>query len=437
MIIRNKSTQNHRTIIVAGVARSGTSLVTHTLHNLGVYLGEKLTPGSFEDLDFARKIKSSSPDLKQTVSSRNIAHQHWGFKLTSGFDELLIHPTIFDSPIVLVPIRDVTAILKRRNMARDKSLEDQFSGLVKQQTQLFDFLEKAPYTQFIFSYQQAINDPEKFVQQLIECIGLSVTEGQLKDAVEGVSANTNTYTQAFFDNHSAKFETEVMARNDGEIAIGRPCKMEKPIYAAWGISDFKSKKNEEVTVIKPTVKSIKKHSANAPVMLITQDVFKLAEERDANKLLWHMRQAYADQERVLRIALNKRIDITLKSSEKLNLDNVQDRPILNRLKNGTVQSMDEERFAAKLTNEFGVVSGWVYDKEQSNHLDFILRNNEEKIMTIKNDQPIKTKESKILGVSKFGVSAKLGKDYTGASLSLLEPATGTVLPIRNVVKETL
>lgn len=430
MIILNKADQPRKTVIVMGVARSGTSLATQTLYNLGVFMGEKLSEGSYEDLAFAEQVKSNSKDLKATIEQRNAAHETWGFKLTSAFTSASEVMSEFERPLIITPIRDFVAVLKRRKMAKDKSLEDLFGRYVKQQTELFDFLTESNAPQFVYSHRDATENPKAFVQELVSAIGLSVDDAVIDKCVDSISAQQNQYTGAFFKNHSAKFDSEEEVLNSGRLELHLKEQPAEAVNSAWGLDKYDNKNAEDF--IRPTVRNIRRHLTDdsKALNLVVDDYFQLSKSNADNATrLWAMREVFSNQERLIRVLFKRQLQATLFSLEKLESEKDGDlskENIAKRMDNARSSSESENLSGLRynVLNEFGHVSGWVVDVHNREQQAFDVLVKDEKIAEIKNDQNIKTRESKLLGVSNYGVSFRVDKTHAESELVLV-PKGGT------------
>jgi hypothetical protein len=71
-----------RTIVVTGVARSGTSLVASVLKAAGLHMGDFLHDVVQEDAQMLEIVRSRDTALLRTlIQQRNAQHPRWGFKV--------------------------------------------------------------------------------------------------------------------------------------------------------------------------------------------------------------------------------------------------------------------------------------------------------------------------------------------------------------------
>jgi hypothetical protein len=138
-------------LIIAGMHRSGTSLVSQWLYRCGLCIGEKLVPaaignsdGHFEDAEFleiherllrnrhlpasgftSKKVEGLSPDektqLRSLIDEKNRHHEEWGWKEPRTCLFLNEYKTLLPSAVYLVVVRNynetVNSMLSREYTA--------------------------------------------------------------------------------------------------------------------------------------------------------------------------------------------------------------------------------------------------------------------------------------------------------------------------------
>ncbi len=209
-----------RTLIISGVARSGTSMVARVLLAAGVYLGENLDDVVFEDSAFALMLESGSyqPDvLAKLLETRNERHPVWGFKrphLHQQGQDLIRQ---FRNPHLILTVRDPVAIAERNALSErleaTSALEDAASDL----HDLIRYAASAECPVLLVSYEKAISMPEMFVRQLFSFCGLElpISKKRLAALAKLVEPNRPAYVGA------AKREFEgYVDRIDGTILSG-------------------------------------------------------------------------------------------------------------------------------------------------------------------------------------------------------------------------
>jgi len=147
----NAQSSSERTLLVVGVAGSGTSMVATVLDLLGV------------------------PDERM-----------WSATLPDAFDDLDPMDMGFRNPHVLVAFRDPVAIAERSH----RSGQDDFVGALKavatraRQLVRWTALLRCPV--LMVSYEKAMRSPERFVDAVISFAGLSPTQQQRREAIASI-----------------------------------------------------------------------------------------------------------------------------------------------------------------------------------------------------------------------------------------------------------
>jgi hypothetical protein len=116
----------HKTVLVLGAGRGGTSMVAGALSKLGIYMGESLS-SYYEDGVLANCLsQNDKQQAKKIIQERNDKYSMWGFKKPSL--RLWLWLNLFREPVYVVVFRDAFATANRRVISLDKSL---FSEMFK------------------------------------------------------------------------------------------------------------------------------------------------------------------------------------------------------------------------------------------------------------------------------------------------------------------
>ena len=159
-----------RTLIVSGVARSGTSMVARILAGAGVFIGAEMDDIVFEDHAFARLFEHPDFDrarLQQIIKIRNGQHRVWGFKRP----HLHVHGSdviaMFRNPMVILTVRDPVAIAERNAIAEQRESIHGLTSAINDLQDMVRFAEALTCPILLVSYEKAIRNPEHFVEQLL------------------------------------------------------------------------------------------------------------------------------------------------------------------------------------------------------------------------------------------------------------------------------
>lgn len=173
-VLNDAPIDKHATIIIVGVPRSGTTMVAKTLGALGVYLGADLNEPIQEDLLLAKAIEDSPADIALVVEAYNSAHDVWAFKRPTAYQAL--DASWFRNPRFIIPFRDPVAIAKREEISMAFDFRDQLRRAAEWSGDLADFalLQTAPL--MLVSYEKALLQPDRFVDELVRFCGVETDE---------------------------------------------------------------------------------------------------------------------------------------------------------------------------------------------------------------------------------------------------------------------
>jgi len=86
-------------VLVTGLGRSGTTMVSRVLSALGLFMGERVSKGTNEDKDFRNIIKSGSlGKFKKLCRERDEQFKRWGFKYPAARHNLVELTAAMRSP---------------------------------------------------------------------------------------------------------------------------------------------------------------------------------------------------------------------------------------------------------------------------------------------------------------------------------------------------
>jgi hypothetical protein len=183
-----------RTIIVLGIARSGTTMVAGALHHLGIPMCVGQRPnGVFEDTEIGRLLGSKDYEaLAGLVEARNREHAVWGWKRPDAIDDIPKIERYFRSPEYVVVFRDVFAIANRNRISVRADLLANMNEALARYSRLLAFLASNGRRTLLVSYEKAMLDQKAFVHALAEFARAGSSE-QLEQAVAHVRSDDPAY----------------------------------------------------------------------------------------------------------------------------------------------------------------------------------------------------------------------------------------------------
>jgi|HubBroStandDraft_1064217.scaffolds.fasta_scaffold82848_2 hypothetical protein len=163
-----------RTLIVTGLQRSGTSLVSSMLQQAGVFMGQQLNDAVFEDEEMLAILRSGDLGaLRHLIARRNADYGTWGFKVPIIYTDL--HPeqlALFGNPHLIVPFRDVASIAVRKSLSEFKETIQAMREAVDQLDRMVAFVASASAPSLLLSYEKILMFRDDFVDALIRFCGL-------------------------------------------------------------------------------------------------------------------------------------------------------------------------------------------------------------------------------------------------------------------------
>ncbi len=185
---------SERTLIVLGIARSGTTMVAGALHHLGVHMamgGKK--NGVFEDTEIGALLHTRDfGAIEALIETRNQQHAIWGWKRPDAMDDLPKIERYFRCPEYIVVFRDVFAIANRNRISVRADLLANMSDALERYERLLKFLARNERRTLLVSYEKAMLDQQAFVRALADFVGTG-TEAQLQQATEHVRRDDPAY----------------------------------------------------------------------------------------------------------------------------------------------------------------------------------------------------------------------------------------------------
>ena len=187
-----------RTIIVTGVARSGTSMIAQLVGIAGVFMGQALDEVVFEDHAVADAFASTDPDLLTTlVATRNAQTEVWGFKRPHLFNlEAPKFQALFREPRFIVTYRDPVAVAKRNGISEYTDVSTGLRAAASDIQRCVEFTLALTCPVLLISYEKALLRPAALVEELVAFCGLNTQMAQRDRMVGAIQANRDEYVQS-------------------------------------------------------------------------------------------------------------------------------------------------------------------------------------------------------------------------------------------------
>jgi hypothetical protein len=165
-----------KTYIVMGCKRGGTSLVAGILRILGVYMGDEFIDDNHEDQEFRKK---STKEIINLIEKRNREYEIWGWKDPESIDYIHHVLPYLVNPVFILVYRDPMAIAMSESSRQEKKVGDSLFEAVNVIRRLTDFALFTDNT-YVVSYEKAILNPEQYVRDMSNTLGLEYNEKAVK-----------------------------------------------------------------------------------------------------------------------------------------------------------------------------------------------------------------------------------------------------------------
>ncbi|MBV9682512.1 MAG: hypothetical protein JO046_12020 [Solirubrobacterales bacterium] len=207
--------RDHKTIIVTGVSRSGTSMVARALRAGGVFMGHQLDDVVYEDAEVADALeRQDSECLARLAAERNAGFPVWGFK-RPNLDEALPPEAarLFRNPRFVVSYRDPVAIARRNRISEHHDEAQALRAAAGASCRMVEFSLALPCPTLLVSYEKALQSPEAAVDRLISFCGLAVAPAARQEMIAAVEPNREAYSVGA----SRRFEGYIDRVADGVV----------------------------------------------------------------------------------------------------------------------------------------------------------------------------------------------------------------------------
>lgn len=193
-ILREPSNNSpERTMVVLGLARSGTSMIAGALYHLGIFMGDKLGNINFEDRTLSSAIEAGNDQqVDNIIKARNKKYAVWGWKRPSSIRFIGDLENRLRNPFYVVVFRDVFSIANRNKISMLTDIVNNMKNSLSQYSKLIKFIEKSEAPCMLVSYEKAVASSEVFVNELADFAGLD-DKRSIQSAIEFINPNAEKY----------------------------------------------------------------------------------------------------------------------------------------------------------------------------------------------------------------------------------------------------
>ncbi|TKF30064.1 sulfotransferase domain-containing protein [Enterovibrio norvegicus] len=177
------------TIVITGLGRSGTTMLSKVLSGLGIPMGERLSPQSKEDIDIRNAVLNNDEELFNKICrKRNGEYQKWGFKLPGFRSYINTYDKNIKNPRYIIVFRDIMAISMRNNISMGGETVKAMRDSVTSYQQLVERISKSNYPLMLVSYEKVLCNPTLSCEEIARFCGVKINN---EDVVKIASTISN------------------------------------------------------------------------------------------------------------------------------------------------------------------------------------------------------------------------------------------------------
>ena len=186
-----------KTVIVLGIARSGTTMLAEILSSIGIFMGEKLGVVK-EDIELANAIeKKDLEKAKRLINIRNKNYNMWGWKRPEAFEYYHLWKGLFRNPYIIIIFRDPLSVALRNMKSMNLDLMEGLNFYKIKLFKLIDFIEKVNRENIpimLISYEKALLNSREFLEALFDFLDLNDDKGSLfNKALSAINPSPEKY----------------------------------------------------------------------------------------------------------------------------------------------------------------------------------------------------------------------------------------------------
>lgn len=190
------SKYKEKTIIVVGVARGGTSMVSGSLHHLGIFCGARAVSPVFEDTHLSSAIESNDiTKTKEIIEEYNKTHSLWAYKRPNIINYLPKLHQLFRNPVYLFIFKDIASIAERNSISMKTKLTTNLVHAQRDYQKIVNFIQDTQDLEgLILSYEKVMQHKDDFLTTLIKLLDKNkIPEDHLREAKKFIEPNSAEY----------------------------------------------------------------------------------------------------------------------------------------------------------------------------------------------------------------------------------------------------
>jgi hypothetical protein len=221
-----KRSPHEKTLLVTGLARSGTSMLAALLQAAGVWLGDHVYEPINEDAEITQILQARDfTRLDELIERQNASTPIWGFKMPD-LHLFLQHDELqrFRNPHLIAIFRDPVAVAARNALSEQYDGEQAMIEATSAMYSLAQFVRASRVPYLLLSYEKALVFPRAFIDNIVDFCGVTLDEAQRTELLQHVQPNRSQYvttSKRAFEGHLEGVENGKLigwARHIGTMA---------------------------------------------------------------------------------------------------------------------------------------------------------------------------------------------------------------------------
>lgn len=192
------STKNtpEKTLVILGMARSGTSMAARVLEGLGVFIGHKKDQAVFEDVEIAQALENNkTEEFKRLVNLRNAQHALWGWKRPGSLHQIETILKYTRNPHFIIIYRDLLSVALRNKISMNADLHQSLKNALETYEKINQFVASTQAPVMLVSYEKAITKKRKFVKSLALFAGIKADPKLIAHCAKLIETDRSTYLE--------------------------------------------------------------------------------------------------------------------------------------------------------------------------------------------------------------------------------------------------
>ena len=184
-----------QTLLITGLARSGTSILAGILQSAGVWLGDHVYEPINEDAEIAQMLRARDLSrLDALISRHNAKAPVWGLKIPD-LHQFLQHDelSLFRNPHLIVIFRDPVAVAARNALSEQMDGMQAIIEATSAMHALAQFVRASRLPFLFVSYEKALVFPRSFIDNVLDFCGIALDEAGRAGLLRHVQPNRSQY----------------------------------------------------------------------------------------------------------------------------------------------------------------------------------------------------------------------------------------------------